>query len=221
MKIFLVRHGESEFNANAESAKIIPDHDIALTKLGRAQAESAGEALEDIFNIMHIDKNKVRMWVSPYRRTRETAKYINETLKLWDSQIREDDMLIEVNFGLFDGLSKDEIKAKFPNEYSKYEKDRLKMGKFYARRPNGEASLDVEVRLRIFFDTIYRDLNNGGPDTLIIVCHGGVMNVFIKAFLHKSHEWYFEQKNPSNCSIIEIDSEVGEYRYIYGGPEVN
>lgn len=220
MKIFLVRHGESEFNANNDSAKTIPDHDLALTKLGIAQARSAGEALEDIFSMRNIDKNNVRMWVSPYKRTRETAQYINETLKLWDSQIREDDMLIEINCGLFDGLSKEEIETQFPVEYNKYKKDRLKMGKFYARRPNGEASLDVEVRLRIFFDTIYSDLNNGGPETLIIVCHGGVMNVFIKAFLHKSHEWYYGQKNPSNCSIIEIDSKVGDYRYVYGGPEV-
>jgi len=219
LNIFLVRHGESQLNAHDKNAEHIPDHALSLTENGKRQAEEAGETFKKIFATRGIDPNSVRMWVSPYKRTRQTAEIIADELNLADNQIREDDMLVEINFGLFDGISKKEQQQRFPDEYAKYQKDRLEMGKFYARRPGGESGLDVEMRVRIFFDTIFRDYNAGGPENLIIVCHGGLMNVFIKAFLHKSHEWYYSQKNPSNCSIIYLKSEDSTCYYLHGGPE--
>lgn len=217
LNIFLIRHGESQLNANTDEAKHIPDHALALTDKGRQQAEEAGKELNKILAVQGINKNSVRMWVSPYKRARQTAEIINKAIDLTDKQIREDDMLVEINFGLFDGISKEEQKQKYSNEYAKYEKDRLEKGKFYARRPGGESALDVEMRLRIFFDTIFRDYNAGGPSNLIIVCHGGLINIFLKAFLHKSHEWYYEQGNPSNCSIIQLYG--GQHWYVHGKPE--
>lgn len=218
LNIYLIRHGESQLNAKEAGSQHIPDHALSLTDAGRQQAKEAGEALRKILALQSINRNELRMWVSPYNRTRQTAEIINREINLAENQIREDDMLIEINFGLFDGLSKTEQKAKFPEEYLKYQKDRQEKGKFYARRPGGESALDVEIRTRLFFDTIYRDLNAGGPKNLIIVTHGGLINVFLKAFLHKSHEWYYEQKNPSNCSIIQLRNNILE-GYIHGEPE--
>lgn len=221
LNIFLIRHGESQLNANESGLEYIPDHALSLTENGKKQATLAGIALRKLFIERDIKISKTKMWVSPYKRTRQTAEIIGDELGLTGNQIREDDMLVEINFGLFDGISKADQEKLYPNEYKKFQKDRLEMGKFYARRPGGESGMDVEMRLRIFFGTILRDYNSGGPENLIVVCHGGLMNVFIKAFLHRSHEWYYNQKNPGNCSIIHLKSNTGESSYAYGVPEEN
>ena len=54
------------------------------------------------------------MWVSPYRRTRETAEVICRYVT--PGTIKEDDMLAELQFGIFDGLSDDEAASAFPAE---------------------------------------------------------------------------------------------------------
>ena len=222
LTIYLVRHGESLLNAGGEEAKHIPDHALPLTEKGKQQALEAGEVLlEEIQKGLRTEK--WRMWVSPYKRTRETAELINKTLQLKPNDIKEDSMLVEMDFGLFDGLSKAEMQEMYPVEWAKFQKDKLEKGKFFARRPGGESALDVEMRVRLFLDTIFRDYNSGGPDNLIVVCHGALINVFLKAFLHKSHEWYYEQGNPSNCSIIKIRRHGGgvlsTWQYIHGGAE--
>lgn len=222
LTIYLVRHGESLLNAGGEEAKHIPDHALPLTEKGKQQALEAGEVLsEEMRNSPEWDK--WRMWVSPYKRTRNTAEIINTMINLPEAYVKEDSMLVEMDFGLFDGLSKTEMQEMYPVEWAKFQKDRLEKGKFFARRPGGESALDVEMRIRLFLDTIFRDYNSGGPNNLIIVCHGALMNVFLKAFLHKSHEWYYEQGNPSNCSIIKIErygtGMPSTFKYIHGGTE--
>lgn len=217
MIIYLIRHGESILNAREEGYELLPDHALPLTEKGKNDAELAGKALLNEFRYKGYNKSELRMWVSPYKRARQTAEIINKHIGLAENQIREDDMLTEIQFGLFDGLSDEERDRLYPVEVAKYKKDRLEKGKFYARRPGGESPLDVEMRLRIFFDTIYRDFNSGGPDKLIIVCHGALMNIFLKAYFHKSHEWYYEQGNPKNGSIIKIENR--NFKYIHGAPE--
>lgn len=222
LTIYLVRHGESLLNAGGEDAKHIPDHALPLTDKGRQQALEAGKVLAD--EMQKVSKiNKWRMWVSPYKRARETAKLINQTLELNEADIMEDSMLVEMDFGLFDGLTQAEMQEMYPVEWCKFQKDRLEKGKFFARRPGGESALDVEMRVRLFLDTIFRDYNFENVEHLIIVCHGAFMNVFLKTFLHKSHEWYYEQDNPSNCSIIKLRRRghgvPTTWQYIHGEPE--
>ena len=47
--IIIVRHGQSEGNANPEIRKLKPDYALNLTPLGEAQAKLAGEKLKDEF----------------------------------------------------------------------------------------------------------------------------------------------------------------------------
>lgn len=223
LTIYLVRHGESLLNAGGEEARHIPDHALPLTDKGRQRALEAGKVLYKEVHSGFVGDNW-RMWVSPYKRARETTEIINKILSFKTNTIREDSMLVEMDFGLFDGLSKAEIQEMYPAEWNKFQKDRLEKGKFFARRPGGESALDVEMRVRLFLDTIFRDYNYGGPKNIIVVCHGAFMNVFLKTFLHKSHEWYYEQGNPSNCSIIKIEryDDVcipSTWKYIHGGEE--
>lgn len=50
MKIFLIRHGESQSNCDTKIHQNLPDHEIALSSRGKEQAEYAGEFLKAYFD---------------------------------------------------------------------------------------------------------------------------------------------------------------------------
>ena len=216
--IFLVRHGESQKNAHIRTNEILPDHDIKLTTKGRLQANTAGGFLETYLKNHNLDTSTFRMWVSPYTRTRQTAEIINQYLKI--SDVKEDAMLVELQFGLFQYHTSEECKQLFPTEYEQFQLMKTFNGKYYARRPGGESPFDCEIRQKIFIDTILRDFSKKSePKNLIIVGHGAALNTFRKALFIYSHEWYEKEENPSNCSIQKIEmytSKNIDAGYIHG-----
>lgn len=216
--ILLVRHGESIQNVGINNELRIPDHAIYLTENGKKQADLAGIALKDYFDTNGISSDSVRFWVSPYKRTRETAEIINSHINCTD--IREDDMLTEIQFGIFDSIPKEKVKELFPVEWATFQNNRRFNGKFYARRPGGESPFDCEIRQKLFIDTLFRDFQNPKcPNTIVIVGHGAQINIFRKAFFHYSYEWYEAEPNPCNCGIQKItleNSKNTDDGYIYG-----
>ena len=198
--LYLVRHGESTQNVGVDKELRIPDHAVPLTPRGWEQAQKAGEFLGLI--LMGKAPEDVAMWVSPYRRTRETAEVICRYVT--PGTIKEDDMLAALQFGIFDGLSDDEAASAFPAEWARYQNARRFNGKFYARKPEGESPFDCAIRQKLFVDTLYRDFARGGPDSIIIVGHGAALKILRKVIFHYSYEWYETEPNPGNCSIMHI-----------------
>lgn len=266
MRIFLVRHGESQSNCDSKLHILLPDHEISLSSRGEEQAEYAGEYLkayfekeqlndiplkeqgknlfnkqmEDLFsqfggkenlkpimkglldqlnftdeNVLEELKPKIKLYHSPYRRTRETTNFILKAMKPLVSEIKEDVLLCESQHGLFDGLEDDEQEQKFPEEFKLFKKTEEHNGKFWARYPHGESPFDVAIRLRMFFQSLKEDEENGIKDVLVI-CHGIVIKVFSMAWLNETPEWYENERSPGNCAIriLEKNKDLG---YIYGG----
>jgi broad specificity phosphatase PhoE len=218
-KIFLVRHGESIQNVGINNKLRMPDHSIYLTDNGLIQAENAGQFLKENFKANGIVAENCRLWVSPYERTRQTAKEINKYLEIKD--MKEDERLVEQQFGMFDSVSDEDAEKNFPEEWKVYENCKRYNGKFYARLPNGESPFDVEMRIHSFLETVFRDFDEDDIDNLIIVTHGTVSRVFAKVFFHYSHEWYAKQHNPGNCWIRQINKNFHianeDLGYIYKG----
>lgn len=231
--LYLVRHGESIQNIGLCNDLRIPDHAAYLTELGKEQAHNAGEFLAK--TLENEPPDYIMMYVSPYERTRQTAKAILEHLTV--STVTEDEMLTELQFGIFDGLPKAQVEKEYPTEWERFQNSRQFNGKFYARRPGGESPLDCEIRQRLFLDSLRRDFAHGCPDHIIIVGHGAALNILRKAIFRYSHEWYETEPNPGNCSIqllrlnnygLRRPSRVGgdaittlkdeDVGYIYGGP---
>lgn len=234
-RLYLVRHGESIQNTH-ENHDGLPDHAIPLTKKGEEQAYQAGLFLKDF--LLHRQALSVRMWVSPYFRTRQTARKISDAIgdliyepvghgpaftAKWD--YREDDMLTELQFGLFNNIPKEEIKNVYPKEWEWFQNERRCRGKFFARRPGGESPFDCAIRQKLFLDTLYRDIQGGRcPEDIILVGHGAALNVLRKCIFHYSYEWYEDAPNPDNCSIqyVQLCPATGDnndFGYIYGNPQ--
>ena len=98
-RFILLRHGQTQHSAERRfSGTSNPD----LTDTGREQAKRAASALQGFGRIDAIV-------ASPQARAQQTAEYAAEALGL---SIATDDGLRELDFGDFEGLTRDEVVAK-------------------------------------------------------------------------------------------------------------
>ena len=96
-RIFLIRHGETNWNKEGRFQGQI---DIPLNNNGKEQAEKASQYLRDIsFN---------KAFSSSMHRPYETAEIILQREK--DIKIKKIDELIEISHGLCEGKLENEIK---------------------------------------------------------------------------------------------------------------
>ncbi len=217
MRIILVRHGESITNVDPSIYAYTPDHVVPLSDTGRTQAANAGHFLRDYFSKLPRDDtfSAVRMWTSPYRRTRETADELETAIgESIDFDRREHINLCEQQFGLFDGIPDDELPTRLPSEFAHYKKCLDHEGKFWARMPLGESRFDVAVRVRQTFGTFHRDAERWGYKNIIVISHGVTFRAFILQWLHLTPEWFDAEPNPGNCWIRLID-DGDDQGYIY------
>ncbi len=213
--IYLVRHGESIANVDQAIYKTTADHAIPLSDIGKRQATAAGQAL---LSLLTIDPaTKLRIWISPYLRTRETGALIEAQLrtKFTNLDKREHVNLCEQQFGLFDGVRDEALALRFPAEHAHYALAEQHEGKFWARMPLGESRFDVAVRIHQAFGTFHRDAERRGVENIIVVCHGVTLRAFAMQWLHLPYEWFDQQANPGNCDIYHLGN--GEGRYLYQG----
>jgi len=214
LEFYLVRHGESMGNVDRNIHHTHADHAIPLSEKGKEQAFESGKKLaEHLLQNQKSVYEKVRLWVGPYKRTRETADYLQKGISecmtnlgldekiQFDFSRREDITLVEQQFGLFDGVEDFDLPIKFPLEHAHYKKQEDFEGRFWARMPLGESRFDVALRVKQLFGTFHRDSENSGVNKLIIVSHGVTLRAFMMQWLHLSVEWFENERNPRNASI--------------------
>ena len=160
MLIYLIRHGESLYNAEG---RIQGQSDIALSPLGILQAKAIADALAT----QSIDA----IYASPLRRAAQTAEPIADRLSL---EIRFDDRLKEINAGIFQGLLWADIEDKFPDAASPW---REQHPDFVI--PGGESRRALMLRGRDVFESI-RESPFG---RVAVVSHGGILAGALKSLL--------------------------------------
>ena len=212
MKLFLIRHGESIQNTKESYEKSIPDHLVTLTEKGKEEAKEAGLFLQEYIKNHDIDLSNSIMWVSPFIRTRETSKIINEYLNV--PILKEDYLLIEQRYGLFCSKEIPQIKELYPKEFEFYDNYYHNNGKFYAILPQGESPMDVAIRTRMFLEMI--KANNDNP--VFIVSHGTAIKTMVMNYMHYSPEWFNLEPKPENCSIRLLENNTEQY--IYNEPKI-
>jgi len=224
MRIYLVRHGESQGNVDPDLYGNMADQIIPLSEAGHEQARAAGAALRT-----HLDERKkqptsdakplgyhLRMWNSPYVRTRETAAELAAELGNRVTSQRENVLLSEQQFGLFDGVPDEELPTRYPDQWNHYDLLSRFHGRFWAKMPMGESRFDVARRVGQAFPVFRRDLEQHGIEDLIVVSHGVTMRAFVMMWCHKSPEWFEDEPNPGNCAIRLLDDD-GDQGYLFEG----
>jgi broad specificity phosphatase PhoE len=125
-QIWLTRHGQSEFNV-----KGLIGGDSPLSEAGRAYAENLGIHTGERFD----SDSPLEIWTSTLRRTIETARPLGREILEWRS-------LDEIDAGICDSMSYEQIRETMPHEFNARADDKLGY-----RYPRGESYQDVIQRL--------------------------------------------------------------------------
>jgi broad specificity phosphatase PhoE len=152
--MFLALHGQTEWN---KDGRVQGRLDSPLTEHGRRQAVTAGRILVD----QNLVPGTYEIICSPLGRTHETARIIATELGFDISAIRTEERLQEVSLGQWEGHTRAEVQARWPdgiagsNRYN-----------WYFRSPDGETYDEVARRLKGWLEA------HAHRDTLVVVTHG-------------------------------------------------
>ena len=196
--VVIVRHGQSERNVEKKKAHDagahsygpgLRDMDTPLTRVGHEQSIITGTRLN------HDHKFDV-VFVSPYRRTRETADDLIEQFSHKPRMVSEE-RIREIEFGILDGFTTAGIKAKYPDEHER----RKREGKYWYRPPGGESRPDVALRVHSFLGTLTRDYRK---KSVLIVCHSVVVLIFRRLLERWNEDDYMKidkEDDVKNCGV--------------------
>ncbi len=104
MKLILIRHGETEWNA---CRRVQGRTDTELNARGVLQAKAAAQSLKDT----RVDA----VYSSPLKRALDTARYIAEAVKA--DAIVPMEGLTEIDFGAWEGRTNEQLKQEFPSHW--------------------------------------------------------------------------------------------------------
>ncbi len=195
-KIILVRHGESEGNADRNNYESIPDFALNLTDPGKSQAILAGEKLKNI-----IGTEAVYAYISPYIRARQTFDSIQSVISRNIYKTIEDPRLRELDWG----------HLRHPDDNEEIIRERNEFSTFYYRIKDGESGADVYDRISGFLETLYRDFNKPDyPENTLIITHGMTLRIFLMRWFHWSIEEFESLRNPENCQIVVMEKDADD-----------
>ena len=160
--MLFIRHGATDFPEDRYYCDAIEDP--PLNTVGLKQAATWAEKLKT--------KSILAAYVSPSRRTQETARLATQGLALPSETLEG---LRERTFGIWDGLTTDEIKNKYPAEWSGWKNDLLHFV------PSGGESL-VGFSKRVD-QTVQGLLSRHAGQTLLVVTHVGPIRMIVTSAL--------------------------------------
>ncbi len=165
MRIYLLRHGETEWN---HAGRWQGRRDSPLTPLGVAQAKAYAALLARELR----DPAKAWLVTSPLGRARQTGALLREQIPFLPERCSESELLVEYHMGLWEGLTRAEVEAGFPGELARRES-----AKWTHAMPGGESFADVQARALRWL----RAQSSG--ETLVVVAHGMLSRALRGAFL--------------------------------------
>lgn len=182
LQVYLVRHGETEWNADR---RIQGQSDSPLTALGEQQAHQVARRVstEGITHVISSDLG----------RTRQTANIIAQAC---GCDIILEPRLRELNMGI---LEERRIDSLTPEE--EIWRKRMVDGTPDARIPQGESMLELGVRMRAALDTCLALPEGSRP---LLVSHGIALGCLIGTIIGLPA--YAERRmRLRNCSLSRVD----------------
>lgn len=188
LNVYLLRHGETEWNADGN--RYCGRTDIGLTEKGIGQAQLAADQLKNI----PLDA----VYCSPLYRARYTAELAGGGRK-----VIADKRLIEADFGGWEGKTKEEFIAENPKLWSDWCADPAvsKAG------GTGETALQVVHRVNDFYEWALKKHPSGN---ILVTAHNGVNRFFLayKLGMQLKHYRRIVQEN-SSITLFSLD-DAGE-----------
>lgn len=182
--IYLVRHGQTKWNVEH---KLQGHQDSPLTELGIKQAQWLGESIQD----EQIDI----IYSSSSLRARRTAELIRD---LKGIDIIESNDLREINLGIWEGKSQEEVKELYPEQFHYFWHDPEKFNV-----QSSETFQDVSKRA---INKLHQIISINQGKSILIVTHAVVVKLIMAYFedRHMKDIWNPPYIHPASLCKIEL-----------------
>ena len=191
-RYFLVRHGETEGESSIRYHGIT---DVPLSELGREQMRRAAREIA----ARRGDVNFGKVFSSPLVRASEGARIITgEEFSIVTIQ-----EFAEVHFGLFEGLTADEIRERYPDHFAVWNADRLAPDYTY---PEGESRANFAARVERGLERVLAIWTPGRDVDALLVAHRGVIRTIVRKLTNRQ-----AAVELGSIQILEFD---GEWRVV-------
>ena len=161
VNLYLVRHGQTSFS---RENRFCGTSDPPLTDVGQAMAEALAAA--------YAGTPWDAIYTSPLVRARQTAAPLERLARV--TAIVEDG-LAEIAYGEWEGLTVDEVKARWPEAYDYWAEDVASRG-----TPGGETAFHVAARAMRVVEAIRTRHTSGN---VLIVSHKATLRIITCALL--------------------------------------
>lgn len=159
IRLFLTRHGQTAWN---QQGRFQGHTDVPLDDVGRAQAAALVEKL----------RGQVQAAIaSDLQRASETARIITDALQI--PLLRVDPDLRERGYGVFEGLTREDCIAQYPDVWAAKGNDRN------FEPPGSEPCALVRTRMERALNRAVAEAQ-GRHEHLLIVGHGSSLRMFIE-----------------------------------------
>jgi broad specificity phosphatase PhoE len=182
-RLYLVRHGATQLTAENRFAGAV---EVDLSHEGRAQAARLAERL--------ASHTIAAVYSSPLSRTLETARILAEPHGI--SPVT-DDALREISHGRWEGLPRQEVEARFGDEYAAWEAD-----PFTFAPVGGESGLSVLARA---LPALRRIVTAHEGETALVVSHKATLRLVLCALLGVDPRGYRDRLDQSPACLNVVD----------------
>lgn len=183
MRVWLARHGETDWNAER---RVQGQTDTQLNANGIAQARRLSGQLAQQPDI-------VKVYCSRLERARVTAQIVADRIGV-PCEVR--DNLEELAFGDWEGCTHQEMEERWPELYAKWRNtDNIDL-----RPPNGETLRELQQR---FGQAVADIIREGAEGNIVIVAHGGCIRSLLKGIGDARG-----QEGIANATGYEIDPKI-------------
>lgn len=194
-RIWLTRHGETEFNVLGRIGG-----NSELTASGRGYSKSLASYLDERVG----EYERLLVWTSTMRRTRQTVEPLTRKPHQWR-------ILDEIDAGVCEEMTYQEIRERYPDEYAARQEDKLRY-----RYPNGESYSDVINRLEPLIVELERQ-----PFPVLVVAHQAVLRCLYGYLIGRPQEECPHIRIPLHMLIELTPTAYGyEERRVKLGPEL-
>jgi broad specificity phosphatase PhoE len=186
LNVYFLRHGQTPYNADGN--RYCGRTDAPLTEKGIRQAMEVRDQLKGIA----LDA----VYASPLQRAFETAKIAGG-----DKEVRREERLIEVDFGEWEGKTREEFVAENPALWDQWNLDPMHA------RAGGTGETAAEVILRV--DDFFKETLQRHPDgNILVAAHNGVNRIYLAWKLGMPVKYYrrIVQDN-SSITLFSLDGE--------------
>ncbi len=182
-RLYLVRHGATQLTAEGRFSGAVG---VELSDEGRWQGERLGERLHDA--------GLTAVYCSAMSRAVDTARLIAGRCGLVP-ELRDD--LGEISHGHWEGLTRREVEARFPQEYSSWEED-----PFTFAPAGGESGVAVLARAL----PALRDIVTGHfGQRVLVVSHKATIRLLLSSLLGFDARGYRDRLDQAPACLNVLD----------------